>query len=109
MNTKNGDNMINYYKKSVKVFKDYIVQNPQATKEEWDEYAQNNNLFSSQTLMFHFFHEDLVKYLNKNKKEKFEYLKNMFLVIPVKYRKIKIFKTLIKISNSNKERIKERN
>ena len=108
--TKNGDNMINYYKKSIKVFKNYIKQNPYATKEEWDKYAQDNNLFSSQTLMFHLFHEDLVKYLNKKQIEKFEYLKNMFLIIPIKYRDMKTFKTLIKITNSNKEaRIKERN
>lgn len=102
--------MINYYKKSEKAFKNYIKRNPNATKEEWDKYAQENCLYSSQTLMFHLFHDDLLKYLNKRELDKFEYMKNMFLMIPVKYRNMKIFKKIIRITNNNKGlRIKERN
>ena len=45
--------MINYYKKSEKAFKEYIKKNPNCTKKEWDNYAQENCLFSANTLMFH--------------------------------------------------------
>ena len=45
--------MINYYKKSEKAFKNYIKRNPNATKEEWDKYAYDNCLFSSNVLEFH--------------------------------------------------------
>ena len=53
MYTKFGNNMINYYKRSEKAFKEYIKRNPNCTKEEWDKYAQDNCLFSDNTLMFH--------------------------------------------------------
>lgn len=53
MYTKFGNNMINYYKRSEKAFKEYIKRNPNCTKEEWDKYAQDNCLFSANTLMFH--------------------------------------------------------
>ena len=45
--------MINYYKKSEKVFKEYIKENPDCTKEGWDKYAQENCLFSAFTLATH--------------------------------------------------------
>lgn len=93
--------MINYYNKSIKAFKRYLKQNPQCTREEWDQYAHKNCLFSANTLMFHMFHENLLKYLNKKNINKFEYLKNMFLWIPIKYRDKKIFKIIIKIKDIN--------
>lgn len=110
MYTKNGDYMLNYYRKSEKEFKEYVKINPNCTKEEWNEYAQENCLFSANTLMFHLLHEDLIKYLNKENKSKFEYLKSMFLIIPIKYRDNKILNTFLKINKLNKtkgQRIKE--
>lgn len=70
--------MINYYKKSLKAFKKYIKKNPNCTKDRWDKYAQENCLFSANTLMFHIFDDELIKYLNKKDIDKFEYLKDMF-------------------------------
>lgn len=94
--------MLNYYKKSEKAFKKYIKFNPNCSKEEWDKYAQNNCLFCANTLMFKSFNDDLIKYLNNKNINKFEYLKNMHLFVPVKYRNNIIFNTFIKINKINK-------
>ena len=102
-----GDCMLNYYRKSEKAFREYVKLNPQCTKEEWDKYAQENCLYSANTLMFHFFHSDLIKYLNKKNINKFEYLKDMFLFIPVKFRNSNICSTLLKINRSNKTKEKK--
>ncbi len=99
--------MINYYKKSKKAFKEFVKKNPHSTKEEWEQYAQENCLFSANTLMFHLLDDDLIKYLNKKNINKFEYLKDMFLVIPIKYRENKIFSTLLKINRINNTREKK--
>lgn len=108
MHTKNGDNMINYYKRSEREFVKFIKENQSCTKEEWDKYAQDNCLFSANTLMFHLLHEDLIKYLNKKNKNKFEYLKDMFLLIPTRYRNNKIFNIFLKIDKENKrKKVKE--
>jgi len=61
------------------MFKKFIKKNPDCSRKKWDEYAQSNCLFSANTLMFHLYHIDLVKYLNRKNIDKFEYLKNMFL------------------------------
>lgn len=53
MHTKFGDNMINYYKQSKKAFKKYIIENQYTTREEWDEYAHKNCLFSAFALECH--------------------------------------------------------
>ena len=98
--------MLNYYKKSEKAFREYIKLNPCCSKEEWDKYAQENCLYSANTLMFHLLHDDLIKYLNKQNINKFEYLKDMFLIVPIKYRNNKIFSTLLKIQNNNKRKKK---
>lgn len=98
--------MINYYRKSEKQFKEYIKKNPYCLKEEWDEYAQKNCLFSANTLMFHMFHDELIEYLNKKNINKFEYLKNMYLWIPIKYRNNKFFSILLKINKINKTKEK---
>ena len=45
--------MVNSYKKSKKAFKEFVKNNRNCTKEEWDKYAQENCLFSANTLMFH--------------------------------------------------------
>lgn len=44
---------MNYYEKSKKEFKKKIKENRDISKIEWDEYAQENCLFSANTLMFH--------------------------------------------------------
>ena len=88
--------MIECYKRSKKAFKEFIKQYPQCVKYEWDRYAQDNCLFSANTLMFHMFDDNLI-----------EYLKNMFLWIPVQYRNQKIFSTLIKIQRNNKTKEKK--
>ena len=49
----NTKNMKNYYKESKKEFKKYIKKNPDCTREEWDNYAQENCLFSAFTLECH--------------------------------------------------------
>lgn len=45
--------MVNYYKKSLKAFKEYLKKNPDCSKEEWDKYAKENGLFSAFTLATH--------------------------------------------------------
>ena len=100
--------MLNYYKKSEKAFKEYVKRNPNCSKEEWDKYAQENCLFSANTLMFHLFHDDLLDCLNKKKINKFEYLKNMFFWIPIQYRKRGVFKAILKMRNINTKEEKVR-
>ncbi len=45
--------MLDYYKRSKKILKEKIKENKEINKEEWDKYAQENCLFSANTLMFH--------------------------------------------------------
>lgn len=45
--------MLNCYKRSKKAFREYIKENPNRAKEEWDKYAQENCLFSAFTLATH--------------------------------------------------------
>lgn len=99
--------MIECYKRSKKAFKEFVKENPNSIKSEWDRYAQDNCLFSANTLMFHMFDDNLIEYLNRRNIDKFEYLKNMFLWIPVQYRNQKIFSTLIKIQRNNKTKEKK--
>lgn len=101
--------MINYFKRSEKEFKEFIKRNPYCIKDEWDKYAQNHCLFSANTLMFHLLNDDLIKYLNKKNINKFEYLKNMYLWIPIKYRDNKILSTILKINKINKRKRVEKN
>ena len=98
--------MINYYKRSIKAFKEFVKKDPSCTKAEYDKYAQDNCLFCSNTLMFHLFHDDLVNFLNKKNINNFEYLKSMFLLIPAKYRSNKVFSTFLKMQKvKTKEKI----
>ena len=41
------------YKKSIKILKQILKENGNLTKEEWDKYAQENQLYSTTTLMAH--------------------------------------------------------
>lgn len=41
----------NYYKNSLKAFKKILKYNKNITEEEWNNYAQENSLFSSITLI----------------------------------------------------------
>lgn len=49
----NTNFMINYYKRSLKEFKRYVKNNPKVNRDEWDNYAHNNCLFSAFTLACH--------------------------------------------------------
>ena len=44
---------MNIYKRSIKEFKKIIKKNPSITKDEWDNYAADNILYSSITLEAH--------------------------------------------------------
>lgn len=44
---------MNHYQESKKEFKKKIKENKKISKEEWDKFAQDNCLFSANTLMFH--------------------------------------------------------
>ena len=44
---------MNYYKKSKRIFKKTIKENPSITYEEWEKYAHKNYLFSAFTLACH--------------------------------------------------------
>ncbi len=44
---------MNYYEKSKKMFKKKLKENKEILKIEWDKFAQENCLFSANTLMFH--------------------------------------------------------
>lgn len=41
----------NYYKNSLKAFKKILKYNKNISEEEWNNYAQENSLFSSITLI----------------------------------------------------------
>ncbi len=78
----NNKFMKNYYKKSKKEFIKYIKKNPYASKEEWDEYAHKNCLFSALTLCSHEITENTLEILQKHSKNEFKFLKEMFIIIP---------------------------
>ena len=44
---------MNYYEKSKKMFKKKLKENKEILKIEWDKFAQENCLFSANTLMSH--------------------------------------------------------
>ena len=83
---------MNFYKKSKKAFKEYIKKNPYATKEEWDHYAHRNCLASAFTLECHEISDDMLELLIMRKKDRFEFLKEIFIIIPPK--QLKFFKKL---------------
>ena len=78
----NTKNMKNYYKESKKEFKKYIRKNPYCTRNEWDNYAQENCLFSAFTLECHELTDNTLKIIQKNNEDQFKYLKELFIIIP---------------------------
>lgn len=75
---------MNFYKRSKRAFKKYIKQNPYATKEEWDNYAHKNCLASAFTLECHEITDETLKLLIMRNKDRFEFLKEIFIIIPPK-------------------------
>lgn len=44
---------MNFYENSKNILKQALKENKDLTKEQWDKYAQENCLFSAQTIMWH--------------------------------------------------------
>nr|DAF28786.1 MAG TPA: hypothetical protein [Caudoviricetes sp.]DAW54876.1 MAG TPA: hypothetical protein [Caudoviricetes sp.] len=97
--------MINYYEKSKKEFIKYIKKNPYTTQTEWDKYAHKNYLFSAITLCSHEITDNTLEMLQKHSKSEFEYLKEMFIIIPDK--RFKILKNKINKIKEIKKREKK--
>lgn len=51
--SKKGDDSMNYYERSKRIFVNKLKENRNITKEEWDDHAREKCLFSANTLMFH--------------------------------------------------------
>lgn len=96
VHTNYGDYMINYYDRSKKEFKKYIKENPYCTKEEWDNYAHKNNLFSAFTLECHEITNEGLQQLVRKKEDVFEFLKSFFIIIPPRI--VRHFKKIIEIN-----------
>lgn len=94
--------MLNYYKRSRKTFKKYIKQNPYCTKEQWDKYAHDNCLFSAFTIECHEIPDNTLKQLLEENEDIFEFLKELFIIIPPK--EIKVFNKIIKLNKENKRK-----
>lgn len=45
--------MVDFYKRSKKIFEKKLKENKEMGKEEWERFAHENCLFSANTLMFH--------------------------------------------------------
>lgn len=101
----NNKNMKNYYKESKKEFKKYIRKNPYCTREEWDKYAHENCLFSAFTISCHEITDNTLKILQKQSINKFEFLKEIYIIIPNLKVKIIISK-IKKILNFKEKREK---
>lgn len=102
--TKTGDHM-NFYKKSKKEFKRCIRENPYLNREEWDRYAQKNCLASSVTLEAHELTDETIEILNKQNKDRFEFLKELFIIIPSK--ELRFFNKIIRVNTEKREKQKE--
>ena len=77
--------MINYYEKSKKAFIKYINENPNVSREEWDEYAHENCLFSAFTICCHEIDESTSRKLQEQSKSEFNFLKEKFIIKPRKH------------------------
>lgn len=97
--------MLNYYKESKNQFRKYIKQNPFCTREEWDNYANKFCLFSSFTLESHEIETELLNKLCRENIDTFEFLKELFVIIPNK--RILNINKIIKINKRKKQEIKE--
>lgn len=93
-----GDNMSNFYRKSKKEFKKYIKKNPYITRDEWNEYAKKNGFYSAFTLQTHEINDIMIEKLNKQNKDVFQYLKELFIIMPrprlIFFKRIKRLKEL---------------
>ena len=90
---------MNFYKKSKKEFKRYIRENPYTTKEKWDNYAHRNCLASAFTLECHEITDETLKLLIMRSKDRFEFLKEIFIIIPPK--SLKKIEKLCKLRNGD--------
>lgn len=89
--------MESYLKKNEKEFIKYIKKNPFCTREEWDNYAKNNGLYSANTLRAHLITEETEDLINKTNTDSFNFIKEMYIIMPSK--PIHLLK---RISNYNK-------
>lgn len=96
---------MNFYKKSKKEFKRYIRENPYISRNEWDNYAQKHCLASSITLEAHELTDETIEILNKQNKDRFEFLKELFIIIPSK--ELRFFNKIIRANTEKREKQKE--
>lgn len=89
--------MESYLKKNEKEFIKYIKKNPFCTREEWDNYAKNNGLYSANTLRAHLITEETEDLIKKTNTDSFNFIKEMYIIMPSK--PIHLLK---RISNYNK-------
>lgn len=89
--------MESYLKKNEKEFIKYIKKNPFCTREEWDNYAKNNGLYSANTLRAHLITEETEDLIKKTNTDSFSFIKEMYIIMPSK--PIHLLK---RISNYNK-------
>ena len=89
--------MENYFNKNEKEFINYIKKNPFCTREEWDNYAKNNGLYSANTLRAHLITEETEDLIKKTNTDSFSFIKEMYIIMPSK--PIHLLK---RISNYNK-------
>lgn len=96
--------MESYLKKNEKEFIKYIKKNPFCTREEWDNYAKNNGLYSANTLRAHLITEETEDLIKKTNTDSFNFIKEMYIIIPSK--PIHLFK---KIKEYNQKAKNEQN
>lgn len=89
--------MRSYLKENEKEFIKYIRKNPFCTREEWDNYAKNNGLYSANTLRAHLITEETEDLIKKTNTDSFNFIKEMYIIMPSK--PIHLLK---RISNYNK-------
>lgn len=73
--------MKDYYKNSKKEFINYIRKNPYCSKEEWNQYAHENCLFSAFTISCHEITDSTLEILKKQSIDEFEFLKEKCIII----------------------------
>lgn len=76
--------MESYLKKNEKEFIKYIKKNPFCTREEWDNYAKNNGLYSANTLRAHIITEETADLIKKINADTFTYMKEIYIILPSK-------------------------
>lgn len=71
--------MMNFYKKSKKSFIKNIKRNPYITREEWNNYAHENNYCGAFTLEANEISDETLEKLYEQDKDVFEFLKDILL------------------------------